>query len=157
DLPTQYNLPGNFSGYEWSASNNGTITQGQGTNAATVLWNTPGANTLTVYFTNASNCPDSAVLNLSVNICVGTTAPTIPGVRVMPNPFSDRLSVVFERPVQPGTRLRLTDTQGRLITEQFAITDQTRLETAYLPAGAYLLQVVENGRVGVWKVVKTDK
>lgn len=156
DLPAQYSLPGNFSDYQWSASNNGTVTQGQGTNAATVLWSTPGANTLTVYFTNASNCPDSAVLSLSVDICVGTSAPTLPGVRVMPNPFNDRLSVVFERPVQPGTRLRLMDAHGRLIAEQFAITDQTRLETAYLPAGTYLLQIVENGRVGVWKVVKTD-
>ncbi len=156
NLPVQYNLPGsNFSNYQWSASNNGAITQGQGTNAATVIWSTTGANTLTVHFTNADNCPDSAVISLTVNICVGTSSPILPGVRVMPNPFGERLTILFDRPVEPGTRLRLMDTQGRLIAEQFSVTDQTRLETAHLPAGAYLLQIVENGRVGVWKVIKT--
>lgn len=155
DLPVQYTLAPNFTNYQWLASNNGLITQGQGTNAATVLWAIAGANTLTAYFTNASNCPDTAVLNLTVNICVGTSAPTLPGVRVMPNPFADHLSIVFDRPVQPNTRLRLTDLQGRLIAENFPVNDQTRLETLQLPAGAYLLHIVENGRVGVWKVVKT--
>lgn len=156
DLPTQYSLPGSFSGYQWTASNNGTVTQGQGTSTVSVRWSTPGANTLVVHFTNAANCPDSAVLNLTVNICVGTSAPVLPGVRVMPNPFSDQLTIAFDRPVQPGARLRLTDMQGRLIAEQFSIMDQTRLETAHLPAGAYLLQIMENGQTGVWKVVKAE-
>lgn len=156
EVPATYTLPGNFSAFQWEASNNGVVITGQGTSTAQVQWATPGNNVVRVYFNNADNCPDTAVLDLFVDICVGTEETALPGVRVLPNPFGDWVLIQFDRAVQPGARLWLTDAQGRLVTERLEITGQTRLETGHLPAGVYLLQMVEGQRVGVWKMAKTQ-
>ncbi|MBK9336467.1 MAG: T9SS type A sorting domain-containing protein [Lewinellaceae bacterium] len=152
-----YSLPGTVGNYQWTVSANGTITQGQGTGQIEVIWQTPGAGTVGGAYTwSANNCPDDVSLAVEVKVCVGTREPTLAGVRVQPNPFGSRLDVLFDRPVQSGTRLRLLNAQGRLISEQTTVTETTNIETDHLPAGAYLLQIVENGQVGVWKLVKMD-
>jgi len=152
-----YSLPAGLANFQWTVSGNGTISQGQGTSQVEVLWQTEGAGTVTAaYSWSVNNCPDDASLTIAVKVCVGTVEPTLPGVRVLPNPFGAQLSVFFDRLVQPGANMRLLDVHGRLIIEQTAVTETTRLETNHLPAGAYLLQIVENGRVGVWRVVKGE-
>lgn len=151
-----YILPGNFSDYQWVASSSGSIASGQGTGDVQALWTDPGNGTLSVYFNNSNSCPDTAVLNLFVDICVGTTEITLPGVLVSPNPFSGWLTVQFDRAVKPGARVQLTDAQGRLMAEMADIPEYTRLQTAHLPAGVYWLKIVEGNRAGVWQVVKTD-
>ncbi len=156
NVPGAYSLPGNFSDYQWAASNNGTIASGQGTGNVQALWADPGSSILSVYFNNADNCPDTAVLNLFADICVGATDITLPGVQVSPNPFGHWLAMQFDRAVQPGTRLSLHDAQGRLLTERADIPAHTRLETAHLPAGVYWLKIVEGNRTGIWQVVKTE-
>ncbi len=156
DMPVMYSLPGNFSDYNWLASNNGTVAQGQGTNSISVLWATPDENMLTVYFTNSDGCPDSAALSVYVYVCVGTHQPVLAGVQVQPNPFGTWLSVRFSRPIKPGARLRLLDVNGRLIVEQTPLGSPMQIETAALPTGTYFLQIVENNSVGVWKLVKME-
>ncbi|MEQ1744411.1 MAG: T9SS type A sorting domain-containing protein [Saprospiraceae bacterium] len=152
-----YSLPGALAGFQWTVSANGTITQGQGTGQVEVIWQTPGAGTVSAGYTwSANNCPGDVSRNVDVKVCVGTEEPTLPGVRVLPNPFRAQLSVLFDRPVQPGSRLRLLDVHGKLLVEQTALLETTHLETSHLPAGTYVLQIVENGRVGVWKVVKGE-
>ncbi len=42
--------------YNWSVSAGGMITSGQGTSNAHVTWNTAGANTISVSYTNANGC-----------------------------------------------------------------------------------------------------
>ena len=154
DVPQQFSMPVNFALYEWSVSDSGAIFQGQGTSQVQVVWPNTGPHTLTLVVTNSQDCQDTTQLQVYTDICIGTKEPTLPGVRLQPNPFSDRLSILFDRPVQAGARLRLLDIQGRLILENTALTETTRLETSALPAGSYVLQIVENGRFGVWKVVK---
>ncbi|MFN0014144.1 MAG: T9SS type A sorting domain-containing protein [Saprospiraceae bacterium] len=152
-----YSLPGTLAGFQWMVSANGTISQGQGAAQVEVIWQTPGAGTVSADYTwSANNCPDDASRNVAVKVCVGTEEPTLPGVRVLPNPFGAHLSVVFDRPVQPGSRLRLLDAHGKLLVEQTVLSEISRLETNHLPAGTYVLQVIENGAVGVWKVVKIE-
>lgn len=45
-----------MSGYTWTISSGGTITDGWGTNAITVTWNTSGSQTITLNYFNASGC-----------------------------------------------------------------------------------------------------
>ena len=45
-----------MSGYLWTVSAGGTITAGAGTNSITVDWNTAGAQTVSVNYTNANLC-----------------------------------------------------------------------------------------------------
>ncbi len=74
-------------GYAWTISAGGTIIAGSGTNQITVTWNTAGAQTASVNYTNSNSCTAASAtvknitvnplpaptINGSVNICVGST------------------------------------------------------------------------------------
>jgi PKD repeat protein/photosystem II stability/assembly factor-like uncharacterized protein len=55
--------------YSWSVSSGGTITGGSGTYQITVSWTAPGANTVSVNYTNSSGCTalNPTVFNVTVN------------------------------------------------------------------------------------------
>jgi len=55
--------------YSWTVSSGGTITSGQGTAIAQVVWNAPGPQWVAVNFNNASNCSAlvPTVYNVNVN------------------------------------------------------------------------------------------
>jgi large repetitive protein len=74
-----YSTQTGMSNYAWTLSAGGVITAGAGTNAITVTWNTLGAKTVTVDYTNAEGCTALAptVYNVIVN---PTTSPTISGI-----------------------------------------------------------------------------
>jgi hypothetical protein len=73
-----YTTQAGMSGYTWAVSAGGTITTGAGTNAVTVTWNTAGAKTVSVSYTNANGCTAAAptVFNVTVNTL---PVPTISG------------------------------------------------------------------------------
>jgi uncharacterized protein (TIGR02145 family) len=61
-------LPG-MTAYTWLVSAGGTITAGSGTNSITVTWNSTGAQSVSVGYTNLSSCPTliPSVYNITVN------------------------------------------------------------------------------------------
>jgi hypothetical protein len=65
-----YSTQSGKTGYVWSVSAGGSITAGTGTNAITVTWNTAGAQTVSVNFTNAYGCdaPIPTVYPVTVNL-----------------------------------------------------------------------------------------
>jgi hypothetical protein len=67
-----------MTGYLWTVSAGGTITAGAGTNTITVKWNTLGAQSVSVNYTNGNNCTAAAatVYNVTVN---PLPVPTISG------------------------------------------------------------------------------
>ena len=67
-----------MSGYTWTISAGGVITAGAGTNAVTVTWNTTGAQTVCVNYTNSSGCSATAPTCYSVTINA-IPVPTITG------------------------------------------------------------------------------
>ncbi len=85
-----YATEAGMTGYIWTVSAGGTITAGAGTNTITVTWNTAGAQTVRVNYTNSNGCTASAptVLNVTVNplpvptitgpntVCAGTSGVT---------------------------------------------------------------------------------
>ncbi|MCX6247800.1 MAG: T9SS type A sorting domain-containing protein [Bacteroidetes bacterium] len=73
-----YTTQAGMSGYLWSVSAGGSITAGSGTSAITVTWNTAGAQTVSVNYTNANGCTAAAptVFNVTVN---ALPVPTITG------------------------------------------------------------------------------
>jgi len=58
-----------ITGYVWTVSSGGTITAGQGTADLQVVWNTPGAQFVTVNYNNSFGCPAQVptVFNVTVN------------------------------------------------------------------------------------------
>jgi hypothetical protein len=73
-----YTTQSGFSNYQWTVSAGGTITAGAGTNSITVTWNTAGAQTVSVNYTNVYGCAavSPAVYNVTVN---ALPSPTISG------------------------------------------------------------------------------
>jgi len=73
-----YTTESSMSGYSWSISPGGIITSGGSTSAATVTWNSAGAQTISVNYTNGSGCTASfpTVKNVTVN---ARPVPTITG------------------------------------------------------------------------------
>jgi hypothetical protein len=67
-----------MSGYTWSVSAGGTITAGTGSSSITVTWNTAGAQTVSVNYTNGNGC--TAATAKTINITVNALPiPTIAG------------------------------------------------------------------------------
>jgi hypothetical protein len=73
-----YTTQTGMTGYIWNVSAGGIITAGLGTNAITVTWNTPGANTVSVNYANSNSCvaTNPTVYNVAVN---ALPVPTITG------------------------------------------------------------------------------
>ena len=51
-----YSTATGMTGYVWTVSSGGSITGGSGTASITVTWNTPGAQSVSVVYTNSSGC-----------------------------------------------------------------------------------------------------
>jgi hypothetical protein len=64
--------------YIWTVTSGGTILTGSGTRMITVLWNTPGANTISVIYTPATGCPALSPTVKTVNV-YAIPVPTITG------------------------------------------------------------------------------
>ena len=82
-----YTTEAGMSGYTWNIPTGGTITDGAGTSSVTVIWNTVGAKTISVTYTDGNGCSASSptVKNITVNailpptltgpasVCIGST------------------------------------------------------------------------------------
>jgi hypothetical protein len=77
-----YTTEAGMSAYTWGVSAGGIITGGVGTNTITVSWNTPGAQSITVNYTNGFNCPALVPTIFDVNV-TALPVPTITGITSM--------------------------------------------------------------------------
>ena len=73
-----YTTEAGMTGYNWTVSAGNTISLGAGTYSVTVCWNTPGAQTISVNYTNGNSCTaaTATVKNVTVN---ALPIPTISG------------------------------------------------------------------------------
>ncbi|MCX6246802.1 MAG: GEVED domain-containing protein [Bacteroidetes bacterium] len=63
-----YTTEAGMSGYTWAVSAGGTLNFGQGTNVATVTWNTNGPQTISVNYTNTVGCAAVAPVSMPVTV-----------------------------------------------------------------------------------------
>ncbi|MDD2964862.1 MAG: T9SS type A sorting domain-containing protein [Bacteroidales bacterium] len=63
-----YQTQSGMTAYNWSVSAGGTITAGAGTNSITVTWNTTGAQSVSVNYTNSSGCSASTATSYPVAV-----------------------------------------------------------------------------------------
>lgn len=80
-----YTTQTGMTAYTWVVSSGGIITAGSGTNTITVTWNSPGAKTVNVNYTNVNNCTaaTASVYNVTVN-----AKPVAGNVSILGNPRS---------------------------------------------------------------------
>ncbi|MCX6246257.1 MAG: T9SS type A sorting domain-containing protein [Bacteroidetes bacterium] len=106
-----YTTETGMTAYLWTISSGGTITAGSGTSSITVTWNTAGAQTVSVNYTNANGCTaaTATVKNVTVN---ALPVPTITGPTSV---CKGSTGVVYT--TQPGmTGYIWTITSGGIIT-----------------------------------------
>lgn len=72
-----YTTEAGMTAYVWTIVG-GTIDSGNGTNSVTVTWNTPGAQSIDVSYTDGNSCPSDATVPYAVNVNALPT-PTITG------------------------------------------------------------------------------
>jgi len=77
-----YTTQSGMSNYKWIVSTGGTITSGGGTanNAVTVTWNTIGAQSVSVNYTNSTGCTASVVANYPVTVNAAATIISSPSI-----------------------------------------------------------------------------
>jgi hypothetical protein len=73
-----YTTETGMTGYSWTVSSGGTITSGSGTSAIAVTWNSPGAQTVSVNYTNENLCSALSPANKNVSV-YARPSPTITG------------------------------------------------------------------------------
>jgi len=77
---------------------------------------------------------------------------------VFPNPFKDKLSILIGKSVTGNYKIVLTAATGAVLWSRqankttAAVTEN--INTAKLPSGIYLLQVINNGVTQTYKVIK---
>jgi hypothetical protein len=75
---TVYSTQTGMSGYNWTVSTGGTISAGNGTSSISVIWNTTGAQTVYVTYTNNYGCTNTTPASYAVTV-KQSPAPTISG------------------------------------------------------------------------------
>jgi hypothetical protein len=73
-----YTTESGMTGYQWTVSSGGIITSGSSTQTIQVQWTSPGAQTVSVNYTNSNGCTASAPTSYSV-IVHNLPSPTITG------------------------------------------------------------------------------
>ncbi len=75
-----YTTQGGMSAYTWTVSGGGSITSGgtSGSNSVTVTWITPGANTVSVNYSNSNGCSGATATSYPVTV-IPLSAPVITG------------------------------------------------------------------------------
>jgi hypothetical protein len=102
----------------------------------------------TVTVTDALGCSNVFELQMVVP---AFQADTDLRVAIFPNPCNDFLQLKLGTPVPENTlRVVLTDLTGMIVLSSTALSGPlNRVETAKLPSGMYVLQILRNGRP-VW-------
>lgn len=149
-----YSIPviSNATSYTWMLPPGASITQGSGTNAVTVAFNsTAQTGDLTVNGNNACGSGTPSMKSVFAMICTGVTSGDLQSkVEIYPNPAhgSINLSVSGQ---EKNLRLSITDMNGKLVYEE----DLSRLGSEFtrqisiekLTSGIYMIRLTGEGRV----------
>jgi hypothetical protein len=118
---------------------------------------TAGIGTFPITYTYADSnaCSSSATSPLNVDICTGLDQQSTAGLQidVYPNPFGNKISVVFGED-KTNVLVEVFNTSGqRIIGERFS-GKTLDVETSIWPAGMYYLRVITPEGLAVKKIVK---
>ena len=116
----------------------------------------PGAYNVCLIVSN-----DYAADTFCRQVLVGTSGiyelPALPQATVMPNPFSEEITVELPALVGVHPRFVLSDLYGRVITNTILHDFETTLSLPKLPAGMYVWELVWNGvRTQSGRIVKVE-
>jgi photosystem II stability/assembly factor-like uncharacterized protein len=136
--------------YTWEVTG-GNITSGAGTWQISVLWGNPGTGTVSVTEMTSQGCDaTSETLQVMIDDCTGIGEETNTGVRIYPNPASDKLSIFGLN----NAEVSLYDIHGNRVSCILNTSGLTIMDIKSLNKGIYLLKVQQNGGVTTFRLVK---
>jgi hypothetical protein len=122
-----------------------------GTAATTFNPATSGAGSFAVVYTyqDGNGCSNTATQNITVNVCSGIYDVLSAAIRIYPNPAADYVVLSIPTGVTEISALRIYDAQGKLVeqlnTNDFASTNEVRINTSKLANGIYSVQLSAAG------------
>ena len=133
--------------YNWTSQVSGSVFQGP------IITDTPNATTIySLTGTDANGCKGTAIQPVSVGACTGVNDQgALSGVKVYPNPFSDK--IIVETNGNITRNITLTDITGRILMTA-AFEAKTELSLGSLAGGIYYLKVASGEKAEIIKVVK---
>ena len=148
-----YSVPANENvNFKWEISNEGgTITQGQGTEAITVIWKKEGDFEVSVRAQNECNEGEPRTLNVNVNVITALPEKEDLNVRIFPNPSSGTLMV--ELGDGNYQSIEVINAFGQIIQSENLTNDMKELKLENLPQGMILVQLYSKSYVLVRKVI----
>jgi hypothetical protein len=114
----------------------------------------PASTTTYIVVGTTNGCSDTAMVILSVDICTGTGSEQnlSPGISVFPNPTTGKL-IVKALAVENRMIVRLYNTVGQLILEEYMASESTTINLESYASGIYYLQV-NTDRAFNYKIIK---
>lgn len=125
--------------YKWSVDG-GTLINGVGPNAISVLWGKDGIGSVSCIETNSTDCPSAAgILEVEIDFpeSIATTLPNT--VRVYPTLVSDQV-IIENTGFEPINAILINTTGQELATAQNVNTNAV-IDMGHLAAGVYMMKV----------------
>ena len=147
---------GDVVGYLATGASNYTWTSAAGSFTGNVFSTAvQGPLSYTIQGNNATqpDCAGSLVLNVTVNLCVGLNENHQDGIRMFPNPCSDKLEIESVEAFD----LRVLDVQGKVVMTGFAEAGITRFDVKDLNPSIYVVELRKKDGVFYQKLMKISK
>jgi len=144
---TQILTGGGAVNFQWTASTNGAIFQGNPINIS------PMATTIyTVIGTDANGCSNKNTIIQNVNQCVGLKENKLNAVSIYPNPTSGVITVALNDNSQKT--ITVMDVTGRVISSSTDSLEVVNVDLSNLSNGIYYVKIQTAASMQVVKVVK---
>jgi hypothetical protein len=138
---------GTYAAYQWLDANNQPIA-----NATAASFNPAASGAYRVVVTGSNGCSDTSAVYSFIALGMTETA-TGWTFGLYPNPVMESFTVSIPATQLPAV-LRVTDVNGRMLTEQHLTATVTIVSATDLPAGVYILQVRSASGAITQKLVK---
>lgn len=100
------------------------------------------------YITNLNNCTNAEVTRQDPSLALNTIK-SVAEIKIFPNPINDILNIIS---AQSFDKISLTDALGKNINMIFI--DSKSIDTSALQSGIYFLNLQQNGKSEILKLVK---
>lgn len=141
--------------YTWEI-NNGTITNGQGTNEVTVSWGYAGSGYVKVTEANGTCTNITNNFDIVIDDCTGIGEGDANSFSIFPNPVKDALQVRFNGKAQDNSVV-IINQLGETVSEiRTGGSQEVLISTVELANGVYILRVIGENSTTDRKFIKID-
>lgn len=131
------------------------ISQNAGTTSETINYTaSAGTYYARVYgFNNANNATSCYTLRVQLGTATRNDLIVSDKISVFPNPVTDKVNIKIDD-IQGLADIKVFDAFGKMVQQQRSASTNTQLDVSRLPAGLYIIKVMNAGKENSVKIVK---